>query len=201
MSTVWKLAIALPLSALVAVGCTRTAEPGGTARSSETPAAEAPPAGTILFGRWDPAIKDQVLFTVSPDGSDLHQVIPGRPVATECPHWSPDGSRILACSLKGVGQIIDPVTGSSRSLVPSPKPGVLFGCTRMSPDGKRLLCGQYDQQAGIYSVRWPDLGGLRRITSNPGGTDETDDISPDGRQVFFGRTDPDRPNALDTAFF
>jgi Tol biopolymer transport system component len=185
MRVIWKPAIALSLSASVAVGCTRTtepaqtvrssetrtAEPGGTASPSETPTA-APAAGTIVFGRWDPAIEDQVLFTVNPDGSHLHQVIPGKPVATECPHWSPDGSRILACSSKGGTQIINPVTGSSRNV-----PG------------------------GLFYVGWPDLRGLRTITSNPGGTDEWDDVSPDGRQLFFGRTDTDRSSALDTAFF
>ena len=139
MSTVWKLAIALSLSALVAVGCTRTAEPAQTAGPSETPAAEASPTGTIVFGRWDPAVEDQVLFTVNPDGSHLHQVIPGKPVANECPHWSPDGSRILSCSRKGT-QIINPATGSSR-IMPSPKPG--FACGGESPDGKWLLCSRY----------------------------------------------------------
>ena len=220
MRAIWKLAIALPLSASVVVGCTRTAEPPPTVSSSETPAptvssSETPavgvlPSGTIVFGRWERAVKDQVLFTVNPDGSDLHQVIPGKPVATECPHWSPDASRILACSgvslvhsaaRDAVGQVIDPATGRSRNLVPSPKPGALFGCNRLSPDGKRLLCGQYDQPAGIFSVRYSDLGDLTRITSNPGGTDEALDYSPDGRQVFFARTHPDRHAAWYTAFF
>ena len=198
MNAVGKLAIALSLSGLLMVGCTRTAEPAGTAHSlapagtaqsstpagtaqsstpagtaqSSTPAAEAPSAGTIVFGRWDPAVKDQVLFTVNPDGSGLHQVIPGRPVATECPHWSPDGTRILACSREGGTQIINPVTGSSRNV-----------------------------RGGLFYVGWPDLRGLRTITSNPGGTDEWDDVSPDGRRLFFGRTDPGRSSIFNTAFF
>jgi Tol biopolymer transport system component len=216
MRAVWKLVIVLALSASVAVSCTRTTEPALTVRSSQTtepaqtaspsetpgtPAAEEPPPGTIVFGRWDPAIEDQVLFTVSPDGRDLHQVIPGKPVATQCPHWFPDGSRILACSRKGVAQIINPATGSSRIVGPSPMPGVLFGCSRVFPDGKRLQCGRYDHSAGLYSVRSSDLGDLRRITSNPGGTDEGLAVSPDGKQLFFGRTDPDRSSPSDTAFF
>jgi TolB protein len=197
MSSVWKLAIALSLSALVAVGCTRTAEPAGTAPSSET-TTTAPPAGTIVFGRWDPAIEDQVLFTVNPDGSHLHQVIPGKPAATECPHWFRDASRILACSSKGAFQIINPATGSSRVVGPPPKPG--FGCG-MSPDGKWWLCSRYAHPTGIYSVRSSGLGGLRRITSNPGGRDEGGSYSPDGTQLFFGRKDPDRSSLLNTAFF
>jgi Tol biopolymer transport system component len=183
MRAFWKLVIALPLSVLVAVGCTRTPEAAVTPRSAATSAAEAspsgseipvadkPPGGTIVFGRWDPAIEDQVLFTVSPDGSHLHRVIPGKPVATECPHWSQDGKRILACSNDGT-QIIDPVTGSSRTV-----PG------------------------GLFYVGWPALRGLKTTTSNPGGTDEWDDVSPDGRQLLFGRMDPHRASAWNTAFF
>ena len=197
MSTVWKLAIALSLSALVAVGCTRTAEPAQTAGPSETPAAEAAPTGTIVFGRWDPAIEDQVLFTVNPDGSHLHQVIPGKPVANECPHWSPNGSRILSCTRKGT-QIINPATGSSR-IMPSPKPG--FACGGMSPDGKLMLCSRYPpHMTGFYIVRSSDLGGLTRITTNRDGSDDGGTFSPDGTQVFFGRKDP-RRGLLNTAFF
>jgi Tol biopolymer transport system component len=157
-----------------------------------------PPSGTIVFGRWDPAIEDQVLFTVNPDGSHLHQVIPGKPVANECPHWSTDGSRILSCSSKGT-QIINPATGSSR-IMPSPKPG--FACGGMSPDGKWWLCSRYPpHMTGFYTVRSSDLGGLRRITTNPGGSDDGGRWSPDSTQVFFGRTDPDQGSLLNTAFF
>ena len=198
MSAVWKLVVALSLSALVAVSCTRAAEPTATASSSETPAGDASPSGTIVFGRWDPAVRDQVLFTVNPDGSHLHQVIPGKPVATECPHWFRDGSRILACSSKGAFQIINPVNGSSRVVGPPPQPG--FGCG-VSPDGKWWLCSRYAHPTGIYSVRSSGQGGLRKITSNPGGRDEGGSYSPDGTQLFFGRTDAHRDSALNTAFF
>ena len=155
-----------------------------------------PPTGTIVFGRWDPAVKDQVLFTVNPDGSHLHQVIPGKPVANECPHWSLDGSRILSCSRKGT-LIINPATGSSR-IRPSPKPG--FACGGESPDGKWSLCGRSDPQTGFYIVRSSDLGGLTRITTNPDGSDDGGLFPPDGTQVFFGRKDP-RRGLLNTAFF
>jgi Tol biopolymer transport system component len=53
---------------------------------------------------------------------------------------------------------------------------------------------------GIFSVRSSDLSGLTRITSNPGGTDQALDFSPDSTQLFFGRKDPDR-GLLNTAFF
>jgi TolB protein len=122
-------------------------------------------------------------------------VIPGKPVATECPHWSSDGSRILACSRKGT-QIINPATGSSR-IMPSP-PG--FGCGGESPDGKWLLCSRWNNQTGFYTVRSSDLGGLRRITTNAGGADDGGSWSPDGTQLFFGRKVPDR-GLLNTAFF
>ena len=206
-----KLLIAAAVLALVAVGCTRTTEPAQTLSSSEAQSGEpaetaspseapttAPPAGPIVFGRWDPAIKDQVLFTVNADGSHLHQVIPGKPVANECPRWSRDGSRILSCSSKGT-EIINPATGSSR-IMPSPRPG--FACGSMSPDGKLMLCSRYPpHMTGFYTVRSSDLGGLRRITTNPGGIDDGGTWSPDGTRLFFGRTDPHRRSAWNTAFF
>jgi hypothetical protein len=199
MQAVWKLVIALSFSALVAVGCTQTSEPVATVSPSGATAAEAPPSGKIVFGRWDPAVQDQVLFTVNPDGSDLHQVIPGKPVATECPHWFRDESQILACSSRGAFQIINSATGTSRTVGPPPKPG--FGCGGLSPDRKLMLCSYYAHPTGIYSVRSSDLGGLSKITSNPNGRDEGGSYSPDGTQLFFGRTDRDRSSLLNTAFF
>lgn len=86
-----------------------------------TPSATANPAdpnGQILFGRYDPNLDDTVLYTINPDGSHDRQVVP---FAVECPHWSPDGSRIAACGTHSFGEssgatIIDPDTGSYREL-------------------------------------------------------------------------------------
>ena len=50
-----------------------------------------PTNGRIVFGRWDPAQNDTVLYTVNPDGSHLLQL---RPETHACPYWSPDGKLI-----------------------------------------------------------------------------------------------------------
>jgi hypothetical protein len=47
-----------------------------------------------VFGRFDPALGDTLIYTVNPDGSHEHQVLP---VPSECPRWSGDGSRIVTC--------------------------------------------------------------------------------------------------------
>ena len=39
------------------------------------------------------------------------------------------------------------------------------------------------------SIRSSDGGGLIRITSNPGGSDEPGDYSPNGKRLVFGRSD------------
>jgi len=158
------------------------------------PAGARPPGvnGQILFGRFDPAQGDTVIYTVNPDGSHEHQVLP---FALECPYWSADGSRIVTCGLPDGSSalIINPDTGSLREVFSS-DPTLFLACPLPSPDGQRLACGQWNQPAdpsrnGIYSIRSSDGGGLIRITSNPGGSDEPGDYSPNGKRLVFGRSD------------
>ena len=162
--------------------------------------------GQIVFGRFDPAVGDQVAYTVNPDGTGLHQVIPGEPTPGQCPHWSPDGTRIVTCSSsEGVAaRIIDPDTGSFRELA-MPDPTVVTPCFIWSPDARRLACegfGATDpSRNGIYTIRVTDGRGLRRVTSNPDGDDLPGDYSPDGAQLVFGRTDPTRPEHANGAIF
>jgi TolB protein len=160
--------------------------------------------GQILFARFDPTLGDLVAFTVNPDGSHERQLIPGTPIATECPRWSPDGSEIATCGspLGGSSLIINADTGSYREL-PNPDPANLFlPCPLWSSDGGRLACegfGLTDPSLnGIYTIRSSDGGGLTRVTSNPGGDDNpTDgDYSPDGRRLAFGRYGEDGPVGL-----
>ncbi len=148
--------------------------------------------GQILFGRFDPAQGDTVIYTVNPDGSHEHQVLP---FALECPRWSADGSRIVTCGAPDGSSavIINPDTGSFREVFSS-DPTLFLACPVPSPDGERLACGQWNQPAdpsrnGIYSIRSSDGGGLIRITSNPGGSDEPGDYSPNGKRLVFGRSD------------
>jgi Tol biopolymer transport system component len=158
------------------------------------PAGAKPPGvnGQILFGRFDPAQGDTVIYTANPDGSHEQQLLP---FALECPHWSADGSRIVTCGLPDGSSalIINPDTGNLREVFPS-DPTLFLACPLPSPDGQRLACEQFDQpadpsRAGIYSIRSTDGGGLIRITSNPGGSDSPGDYSPNGKRLVFGRSD------------
>jgi TolB protein len=163
------------------------------------------PNGEILFTRFDPSVGDGVLYIMNPDGSGLHQVLPG--VGIECPHWSPDGSRIATCGLEdgAASRIINPDTGSYREVFPS-DPTLNLSCPVWSPDGRRLACDQFavpddPSRAGMYTIRSSDGGGLRRITKNPGGEDTPGDYSPDGTQIAFLRMVPSRPAQTNTAIF
>src|SRR6266545_705825 len=113
------------------------------------------PNGQILFARYDPTLDDTVLYTVNPDGSHKQQVVP---FGVECPHWSPDGSRIAKC-------------GTVSYL--------------WTPDAKRLACDAGSDsdpsRNGIYTIRTADGRGLTRITSNPFGEDVPGEYSPNGK--------------------
>jgi len=155
------------------------------------PAAARPPGanGQIVFGRFDPALGDQVIYTVNPDGSHEHQMLP---FTLNGPHWSADGSRIVTSGFRSAALITNPDTGSFREVFSS-DPTLFLACPLPSPDGQRLACDQFDQPAdpsrnGIYSIRSSDGGGVERITSNPGGIDSPGDYSPNGKRLVFGRS-------------
>ena len=163
-----------------------------------TPAAANPvgPNGQIVFARFDPLLENTLLYTVNPDGSHERQVLP---LPVQCPHWSPDGTRIVTCGLppSGATTIINPDDGSYRTL-PMPDPDHLFtACPLLSPDGSRLACGGFGEDRfenptdpslnGIYTIRSSDGGGLTRMTSNPGGEDMAGEYSPNGKRLVFGR--------------
>jgi TolB protein len=162
--------------------------------------ASANPAGAkgqILFARYDPNLDDTVLYTINPDGSHQRQVVP---FAVECPHWSPDGSRIAACGTPGGSgaTIIDPDTGSYR-LLPGPDPDLSTACYVWTPDATRLACESWSDsdpaaggntdptRNGIYTIRTSDGQGLTRMTSNPYGDDVPMAYSPNGQRLLFAR--------------
>lgn len=162
--------------------------------------------GQITFGRFDPAVGDQVVYVVNPDGAGLHKVISGPSVPGECPHWSPDGSQIATCGNPngGATRIIDASTGAFRDL-PMPDPSLFTACDVWSPSGARLACESFGTSDGIgngiYTLRTSDGGGLTRITSNPNGDDLPDDYSPSGRRLVFSRNDPTQPPQASQALF
>jgi TolB protein len=176
----------------------------GLAGISGPAQAKAPgPNGQIVFSRsLSSTTEDFAVVTVNPDGTHVQELTTG-----ECPHWSPDGSLIATCGASdgGAAMIINPDTGAIRELFP-PDLTLHLACPVWSPDAQRLACGQFDNAAdpsrdGMYTIRSSDGGGLRRITSNPGGLDEPGDYSPSGAQIVFGRTDPARPANAAHALF
>jgi hypothetical protein len=152
------------------------------------------PNGQLLFARYDPNLDDTVLHTINPDGSQDRQVVP---FAVECPHWSPDGSRIAACgtpTFDDGATIIDPDTGSYRA-IPGPDPDLNTACYVWAPDAKRLACESWSDsdpsRNGIYTIRVSDGQGLTQMTSNPFGDDTPVDYSPTGKRLVFIRSDAD----------
>ena len=194
----WAAALVGIVGSLSLVACndggTETSRPNEE-QPNEPTGGEAPVLdGRIAFVRGDPEEGETVTFTVNPDGSDEEQLFFDGP--SEFPRWSPDGTEIqINCCDDGmVAHLVDTTTGDFRTL-PQPEPKLETFCgAAWSPDGERILCEGYgvDDPSlnGIYSIRASDGGGLRRITSNPGGEDIPGDYSPDGtRLVFFRSTD------------
>src|SRR6266566_935238 len=178
----------------------------GLAGISGPAQAKAPgPNGQIVVMRLASLTEEDFrVVTVNPDGTHVQQV-PTLPL--ECPHWSPSGSLIATCGAPdgAASAIINPDTGTIRELFP-PDLTLHLACPVWSPDANRLACGQSDEATdpsrnGMYTIRSSDGGGLRRITSNPGGSDEPGDYSPAGTQVVFGRIDPARPASANHALF
>jgi Tol biopolymer transport system component len=167
---------------------------------SGTPAAAKVPGpnGRIAFTQFEPAMGGTATYTVNPDGSHVQPLFAR---GSEFPHWSPDGSQvsIFCCDDGMAAHIVDADGGSFRELAP-PDPTLETHCAQWSPDARRLACESFGvtdpDRNGVYSIRSSDGGGLRRITSNPGGDDIPGDYSPDGKRLAFVRADRDGPLGL-----
>src|SRR5438874_8950379 len=120
--------------------------------------------GRIVWGRFNPDIGDDDIYTANPDGTGEVKVAG----PSECPRWSPDGNHIVL-----PGTIID--WDGSNSFQFWPGTTQLYGCGIWSADGSRIAFESWDETntnfvPGIFSVRSTDGGDLKRLTANPFGS-------------------------------
>jgi Tol biopolymer transport system component len=153
-----------------------------------TPATAKPPGtnGLISFTRFDPALDQDVVYTVNPDGSHEQQLVPG----AESGQWAPGGTRIAIVTDCCGDRILNPDTGGYTQLPTFyPDLGVFLPCVVWSPDAARLACeGSADDPAadGVYTIRSSDGYDVRRITS--GADDDCPgDYAPNGNRLVFLR--------------
>ena len=154
-----------------------------------TSAAAKPPGtnGLISFTRFDPALHQDVVYTINPDGSGERPLL----VGAESGHWSPDGSRILVGPDCCAERILNPDNGSYSELPTFyPDLGLFLGCNVWSPDGAQLACEGFGDQPsadGVYTIRSSDGGDVRRVTSGAD-DDYPGDYSPNGKRIVFLRS-------------
>jgi TolB protein len=161
---------------------------------AEQPAVPPPTNGRIAFVRYDPTYGEPVAFTMDPDGSDMTQMsVAGAWGHSEWPHWSPDGTRVtvFCCDdYPGAAHIVNPDTGEYHALPLVDPTGLEEDCGfAWSPDGRVIACANYgstnQSKTGLWILRSSDGGGVTQLTSNPGGSDDPGDFSPDGKRLVF----------------
>jgi Tol biopolymer transport system component len=151
--------------------------------------------GLIAFVRSDSNTGTDATYIMNPDGTHMHVVLGG--VEATVPHWSPDGTllalqtSVTSCPPCSGTTILNPDTNQTTVLQP-PDPNLFTNCSVWSPDATHFACEMESADGtrdGVYTIRTSDGGGLKQITSNPGGSDVPIDYSPDGKQIVFGRDD------------
>ena len=126
------------------------------------------------------------IYTIRPDGGDLHQIthIEGDSTA---PDWSPDGRRIVFendTETAARVEIMDADGGHVRNLTPAP--ACCSGDPSFTPDGRHIVFERYNPDTGddaIWSMR-TDGSEQRRIVGLPTGASDPN-VSPNGRTLTF----------------
>jgi WD40 repeat protein len=142
--------------------------------------------GLISFTRFDPALHQDVVYTINPDGTGERPLL----YAGESGQWSPDGKQIWVIPDCCNSRIVNYDAGTYYELpTVYPELGLFLPCGVWSPDGKRLACegfGDDPSADGVYTIRSSDGGDVQRVTS--GGDDDcAGDYSPNGKEIVFLR--------------
>jgi len=147
--------------------------------------------GRIVFGRFNPAIGDDDIYLVNPEGSREVQVLAG---PAQCPRWAPDYNHIAVASTAGAFVRVAVINSDGAGFTQLAANATLnSGCGAWSADGSRIAFEAWDDTnpnlvPGIFTFRGSDGGDLKRLTTNPFGShDVPGDYSPDGTQLVFLR--------------
>lgn len=131
-----------------------------------------PDGSKIAFGRigaQSPAGQLEALYIVNADGPGLREVVPAR-AGLEHPDWSPDGRSIVfniapeSPTAPDAGSVLSlrPSGEGLRVIVPATTRFGFFKPT-WSPDGRQLLVGCYDRNAGSDRLRMTSASGNARV--------------------------------------
>jgi Tol biopolymer transport system component len=147
--------------------------------------------GRIVFGRFNPAIGDDDIYAVNPDGSHEVKILAG---PAECPRWAPDYNHIGVASTAGTFVRVGIINSDGSGLTQLAASATLnSGCGAWSADGSRIAFEAWDDTnpnlvPGVFTFRASDGGDLKRLTTNPfGAHDVPVDYSPDGTHLAFLR--------------
>jgi Tol biopolymer transport system component len=128
------------------------------------------------------------IFTVRPNGQDLHQITHVS-VAAVSPEWSPDG-RLIAFehqSATCANVAIMKPDGSDLIDIQPPSPNLCEGAPSFTPDGARIVFEQFNVDTSEDAIWIMRLDGSDRqfITTGTGSGVTDPSVSPDGRTLSF----------------
>ena len=188
-------------TAVSATPAAPTQPPASPFRSEPAPGGAL--SGRILFVRG-PAHGDETAFSIGADGTGERQLTEsGRYVFQRL---SPDRTLLLLVPTDDAEQPegkpltggVQPLDGGPFTWLPLTDQTLNLIPLCWSPDGRRLAFEGWDDtdpsRTGVYTARFDDGGGLRRLSTNSGDLHDIPvDWSPDGKQLVFFRSDRAEP--------
>jgi TolB protein len=146
----------------------------------------------IAFGRIDPHVGDQTLWTVRPDGTGERRITRGRALVSD---WSPDRERLLYDFPDEAGrQQIAVIGADGRGFKQLTRTPGISECAEFTPDGERIVFNRStlrpDDPAFFTSLWIMDADGTHQrplFKPDPAKFDVEPSVSPDGRRVVFNR--------------